>query len=545
MNKKRILQIVALVVVLSMMFTTAAFAITPGHFKQLERTMNNYEIAANYMKEKAIIKGYGNGDFGFNDYVKRGDIAVMIVRAFKLSTLINEYEESLESLENFKDVFSDDYFYDAILTAKKFGIAKGDGKNFNPKKMVTIEEAIMLIQRSVEVANRNVEVKDVDLYDLFKEDELDDFATRQDVALMLYKVLTGTEYDGDVEGDDEIGVVEYEIDENKVQLFDEEDFEDAFAELKLEENEKLEYVEFNFPVKNGKLYYDYDAEDLSKTLVTEKTNYYVNSDDRKEISLISFVPSKDFNGTVYIKYMAYGDKDTSVEGYIKIIVGDDETVDIEDIKFTINENTVLIFEESDFEDFIDEVVFELPDEEKGTLYLDDDEDGTPESDEMIGKTEVVKDEDLDYIIFEPYQDFTGKLVIKYTAYDEDTTYSGKINIVVKEVQEIEDMDIEDDDFTVEFNFLDELKELIDEDIYNKFDYVKFQLPEEGTLYIDINGTYNEVDSDDEYDIEDIDGLKFESEDEGTFSFDYKAYDYDTNFDNDKQYDGVIKITVEQ
>ncbi len=128
MNKKKILRVVSLVVVFCFTLTFAALAapkdkdkLPYGQEKKLARYNFDYNISARFMKEKGIIKGYGNGDFGFDDYVKRGDITVMIVRAFNINTIINKY------VENFEDVEYGSYYYDAIVAAKSFGIAKGNG----------------------------------------------------------------------------------------------------------------------------------------------------------------------------------------------------------------------------------------------------------------------------------------------------------------------------------------------------------------------------------------------------------------------------------
>ncbi len=85
MNKKRIMQIIAMVLLLSMVFSTVAFAMPPGQEKmppgQAKKLMK-YEEAFNLMKKEGIMLGDNFGDYRLNDFVKRGDITVMIVRAF-------------------------------------------------------------------------------------------------------------------------------------------------------------------------------------------------------------------------------------------------------------------------------------------------------------------------------------------------------------------------------------------------------------------------------------------------------------------------------
>ena len=555
MNKKRITRIMALVIVFCMIFTTAVFAWAPNAPGQLKRVQDNYQVAAQYMKEKGYIKGYGDNEFGFTDYVKRGDIAVMIARSFKLSVLINEGDI------NFGDVDEEAYFYEAILTAKKLGIAKGDGKNFNPNKYVTVEEAILMIERSVAVANDNVMEGFEELYENFDaeeigdelrdifEDDLNEFATRQDIALMLYFVLTGDEFDGSIDNDEDADILDivYTIDENdEYKSFDEDDFVDAFKV----DDEELEYVKFVFPVRNGTLYYDYNETDRKHTLVDDDTEYYPGSDEDDLIDEITFVPRDGFEGTVYIKYMATSDDDNTYSGLIKITVNideDEEETDLDLIKYTMNENTMLYLKKSNFDDSLENYVF---DEDEGTLYFDDEKNNDIDLDDDDFK---IDDDEFDYdelgnIVFVPDVDFTGVVVIEYTAIDGDDTYTGKINITVKEVQEIGTIELstdEEDDLI--FDFVELLDDKTDSDeifkqsVFDDIDYVKFVLPDEGTLLIDKDG-YEDVDDEDSYPVSIIDGLKYEPVDDDDSKDETIEINF-TVFEDEKEYDGVIKIKV--
>lgn len=577
MKNKSMLRVLALVVVLSMIFTTAAFAMAPnmapGQQKKVERNTENYEEAAKYMKEKGYIKGYGDNVFGFTDLVKRGDIAVMIARSFKLSVMIN----SLESDEDdrfFGDVDADDYFYDAIFAAKKLGIAKGDGKNFNPNKYVTVEEAILMIERSATAANDNVmegfeevygefELDEIssNLRELFDEDEMDDFATRQDIALMLYYVLMGEEYNLEENADeeDDMDYVEYTIeeDEDQFQAFDDGRFIDAFESVDLENGEELEYVRFFLPVKNGKLYYEYNEDDNEheNELVRENEDYYVGNVTNKDLlDKITFVPKDEFSGTVYIRFLATSNEDNTFYGLVKIIVEGVEDDEDEEERY-IDENTEYDFVDADFNSDMVEVKFVQPSYTKGTLYFDNVE---------VSESHFYDDSEFDQIVFVPAQDFSGKVNIKYTSKDADgDSYSGTIKITVEEVQEIKTMDGDDldvkenDDLFIDFE--DELDDLTDkagyviftQAVYNSIDYIKFELPSpsQGNLMIDMDGKgYEDVD-DDKYDIEKINGLKYvpindSDNDDELVEINFTAFvESNDNDIADKEYDGVIEITV--
>jgi hypothetical protein len=590
MKNKSMLRVLALVVVLSMIFTTAVFAMAPdfmapGQLKKLERNLENYEEAAKYMKEKGYIKGYGDNEFGFTDLVKRGDIAVMIARSFKLSLIINSLDKD-EDERLFGDVDSKDYFYDAIFAAKKLGIAKGDGKNFNPNKYVTVEEAILMIERSVAAANDNVMEGFEEVYDEFDleeisknlrdmyDDEMDDFATRQDIALMLYYVLMGDEYDLEDNADedlDDMDYVVYTIDEDGDQFveFDDKNFKDVFNDLDLQVDEELEYVRFFLPVKNGTLYYEYNEDDNEheNELVRENEDYYVGSDtDTDLIDEITFVPKDEFSGTVYIRFLATSDEDNTFYGLVKIIVeGVEEEEEFETLTLieydAIDENTEKEFDEDDLDSDMVEVKFAKPGKDEGTLYFDIDDNL------KVNPKVFYAAEKFDQVTFVPAQDFTGKVNIEYTAKDADgNDYSGTIMITVEEVQEIETMDgddfnvNEDEDLTIYFE--DELDDLTNEDniftqnVYNSVDYVTFEHQSEGEFEIDMDvdgdgygDGYKDVKAGTKYDIDKIIELKYvpvhdsDSDDESV-EINFTAFVESNNDDiDDKEYNGVIEITV--
>ncbi|WP_326907311.1 S-layer homology domain-containing protein [Sedimentibacter sp. MB31-C6] len=540
MKKKSILKIIALVMALSLMLTSAVFAMPPGQYKKFLRNKHNYNTAAEYMKRYEIIKGYGNGNFGYVDYVKRGDITVMIVRAFKLSTTIEDFEES------FPDVDIDSYFYNAISVAKKFGIARGDGKFFNPNKHVTVEEAILLIERSAAVANRNVTIYDVDLRDLFDDAELDNSATRQDIALMLYYVLTGEVYDDENEEEIKSEDIVYEVEENNYINFDSDDFVKVFKEIRKDKGESLEYVKFELPsVRYGKLYYDYDVDEDYNSMVTESTRYYADNNDKKEISDVTFVPKLNYFGSVKIEYEAYTDEGDSYIGLIIINVEEDEDY-LNTIKYTTTENTPVTFDEDDFEEIFEEVTdedmeyvkFTLPSYKTGTLWYDNDNDEV-----KVDKNEKYEVDKIDEITFVPYKNYSGTVVIKYKAYDEDDkVYTGEISIEVKDDYVIDTIELKtDEDKEISFDFDYKLEKSVEEDIYDDFEYVIFEIPkrEDGRVYIEYDDEYELVEEDKKYRLYDIDELTFVPKDDGVVNIDYLILD-----DDKEEYGGTIEITVE-
>lgn len=549
MMKGKISKILSLVMVISMLFTTAAFAkpwSAPGQMKKFMRNKESYEKAADYVQKWDIIKGYGNGNFGYGDYVKRGDIAVMIVRAFNLSMLIDDVEDLNES---FIDVVSDNYFYVPIQIAKNLGIAKGDGKHFKPKDMVTIQEAIWLIERSVNVASDKLEFHDVDLEDLFDEKELSNYAKRQDIALMLYYVLTGDDLDNKNSDKGEIPNIELTMDDNDDILnFKDSWFDKAFNKINNRDN--IDYIKFILPDNSkGTLYYEYDESESKNTLVSEKYKYYLGNREDSIIENITFIPKNNFIGTLTIEYIAYDDEGESYSGLIKIIVDRDEVLKV--INYNALENEYINFDKDDFSSFIDNVKFAIPNEKVGKLYFDDDSDGKPESDELISKSDVFDYEEIDDIIFVPYQDYSGEVVIKYTAYEyvkntDEEVYSGEIKITVEAVQDIPTLKLNEDyeEEEIQIDFVDKLEDLVSNNLFDDFDYVKFDTPKKGTLQIKLEDSsrFKNIDIDKRYEIDEIEYIKYIFDDKGTVDINYTVYATDSNID--KAYEGVFRIVIE-
>lgn len=542
MKNKRMVRILALVVVLSMIFTTAAFAAPQNkgfkHFdKKYELKTEDYENALKALINKEIVKGYGNGDYGLSGNVKRGDVIVMIIR------MVEKYEDIKvddDDVENaFDDVYKSDYFYSAIGKAKKLGIAKGDGKLFNPNKPVTVQEAIWLIERAGELLDIDFDSDDIDELESIYEDDLNNFAKRRDVFWMLYYVLDAEAVEDD---DDNLNDIIKDM-EDESQL----DFEDSWFKAAFEgDDNDLQYVKFTLPENSGRLYYDYDEDETRNSLVLENAKYYFGDDEDNIIEKISFVPKDNFKGTVTIKYTAYT-SDESYTGLIKITV-DYNTLD--SIPYTVKENEYDNFEEDDFEEDIDEVRFEIPDAKIGTLYYDEDGDGKPDRGESISSRTVFERDQLDDIIFKPYQYFKGEAVVKYTAYyddNDDKTYYGEIVITVEAVQDIPTIELEEnfEEDKIEINFVEELEnEIEDDDPFDidDVDYVKFELPEEGTLRIKLEGkSLINVDSDDSYQLDEIENITYIFEDDGEIKINYTVFDKTS--DSVLEYDGLITIDI--
>lgn len=273
----------------------------------MQTTQNAAQLsnAAQFMVNKGIMKGDTSGNYALSNQVKRGDMTIMLVRAFDLNT-------QSASAGGFADVSKDSYYYDAIQTVKSLGIAQGNGQSFQPENYMTLQEAILFVERAITNAGYTYSGE---LADLFSGRSLSEYATREDVSVILYAVLgyiTDTDLIENVTAD----VVAYETDEDTALTFDGEDFNDACEDAT---DETLSCVKFTLPSSSyGRLYYDYESSSSYDSRVSSSTKYYYDGDP--SISDVTFVPASGYTGTVKISYTGYNEDGDSFTGTVKITV---------------------------------------------------------------------------------------------------------------------------------------------------------------------------------------------------------------------------------
>jgi hypothetical protein len=158
---------------------------------------------------RGVIKGKSIGKFAPGDSITRAEFISIIIRAYNLSRT---------ATGSFADVTPNDWFYNDVLTAKMLGIASGKGNNyFYPNQPITREEMAVIIARTQTIVNKPLPSFDSSILDKYtdsghissyavssiaslngekimngKSDLLiapKDYATRAEVAVMIYKVL--------------------------------------------------------------------------------------------------------------------------------------------------------------------------------------------------------------------------------------------------------------------------------------------------------------------------------------------------------------------
>ena len=117
------------------------------NFKDVS-TANGYYKAIAAMAEKGIIGGYGDGRYGPNDPIKRGQMASILVKAFDLPR-----DGDIEN--PFKDVASS--HTGNILIIYKLGITTGTTPStFSPNAAITRGQAAKLIKATEDAKPSNV-----------------------------------------------------------------------------------------------------------------------------------------------------------------------------------------------------------------------------------------------------------------------------------------------------------------------------------------------------------------------------------------------------
>lgn len=162
----------------------------------------------------------------------------------------------------------------------------------------------------------------------YYEDDLDSitFVPKSPYNGIVLISYTGYNTDGDsftgvikivVEKESPVAdVINISTKEDTAIRLDEDDFNDASEDTT---GEELDYVKFILPPsRDGKLYYKYTTAGNYDSLVSSGTKYHY--DDSPSLSKVTFVPYKDYYGTVTIKYTGYNLDGEAFTGSIKIEV---------------------------------------------------------------------------------------------------------------------------------------------------------------------------------------------------------------------------------
>ena len=137
--------------------------------------LSNYAWAAdaiNSLVDSGVIKGTSEKTYSPANNITRADFALLLVRAFKLTS---------DNEENFTDVSASDYFAKELAIARNTGIVNGIGDNkYAPLGTITRQDMMVIVYRALQ--KLGVELKSADV-------DYEDFADVADYAQDAVKAL--------------------------------------------------------------------------------------------------------------------------------------------------------------------------------------------------------------------------------------------------------------------------------------------------------------------------------------------------------------------
>jgi hypothetical protein len=89
------------------------------------------------------VTGYPDGRFFPDNHIKRADFILMLMNLFALYT-------ERDAADNFVDIPPDAYYYQAVASAKRAGVATGIGSNmFDPEAQLTRQDMFAMVYRAL------------------------------------------------------------------------------------------------------------------------------------------------------------------------------------------------------------------------------------------------------------------------------------------------------------------------------------------------------------------------------------------------------------
>lgn len=137
------------------------------------------------LKNAGFISGTSATTYSPANNIKRGDFILILTRMLGIED---------EFSENFADVPSSSYYYNAIGSAKAAGIAQGSGENFMPENTITRQDLITLAYRAFLNLGYIEEVEDTSALDEFSDKEtISDYALSPMASMVSAGIIKGSD----------------------------------------------------------------------------------------------------------------------------------------------------------------------------------------------------------------------------------------------------------------------------------------------------------------------------------------------------------------
>lgn len=138
-----------------------------------------------YLAENGVVNGTSATTYSPGASLRRGDFMLMLYRSYDLASV-----EGADESGQFTDVPEGSYYYDAVLTARRLGIAQGADDAFRPQDSITRQEVMTLVYRTLGVIGISMEERD-DLGAFSDAAEIADYAEEAVRALVAEGVING------------------------------------------------------------------------------------------------------------------------------------------------------------------------------------------------------------------------------------------------------------------------------------------------------------------------------------------------------------------
>ncbi|HHY11077.1 MAG TPA: S-layer homology domain-containing protein, partial [Firmicutes bacterium] len=175
MKKKRNVRLIAIVLALCMFLGSGPAVLLAQATEDIEGHWAEEAIIR--WVDRGIVKGYEDGTFGPDRFIKRAEFAALLNRTFGYATV--------SSIE-FPDVSNGDWFAADVAKAVGAGYMKGyDDGTFRPDDFITRQEAALVFARIYELEQTG------DTYDFTDFDSLPDWSRWAVVAVAKAGLMTG------------------------------------------------------------------------------------------------------------------------------------------------------------------------------------------------------------------------------------------------------------------------------------------------------------------------------------------------------------------
>jgi hypothetical protein len=129
------------------------------------------------LASKGIITGSSETQFNPSGKITRADFLVLLTKTLGLKADVNE---------NFVDVESGKYYYEAVGTAKELGIVTGLNNNtFKPKEPISRQDMMVMAQRALNVINPETGKAVTDNLDQYSDKDTVAGYARESVANLI------------------------------------------------------------------------------------------------------------------------------------------------------------------------------------------------------------------------------------------------------------------------------------------------------------------------------------------------------------------------